>query len=138
MSSARRFMLDTDTVSFVLRGQGAAGTNLTSHAPSEICLSAISLAELRFGADKRRSKRLHGLIETFIATVEVVPFDVAASAAFGRLCAALELRGAPIGVIDTLIAAHALSLGLTLVTGNTKHFARIRELKTVNWLQDAG
>jgi tRNA(fMet)-specific endonuclease VapC len=81
---------------------------------------------------------LHGLIDTFTATVEVVPFDAAASAAFGRLCAGLELRGAPIGVIDTLIAAHALSLGLTLVTSNTRHFARIRELNTVNWLHDAG
>jgi tRNA(fMet)-specific endonuclease VapC len=138
MIRARRFMLDTDTVSFVLRGQGAAGANLTAHAPSEVCLSAISLAELRFGADKRHSKRLHRLIEAFIGTVDVVPFDAAASAVFGRLCAGLESRGAPVGVVDTLIAAHALSLSLTLVTNNTKHFARIRELKTVNWFHEAG
>ena len=110
MTSARRFMLDTDTVTFVLRGQGAAGANLTARAPSEVYLSAISLAELRFGADKRHSKRLHRLIETFAATVAVVPFDAAAAAVFGRLCAGLESRGAPIGVLDTLIAAHALSL----------------------------
>lgn len=137
MTGARRFMLDTDTVSFMLRGEGAAGANLTSHAPSEVCLSAISLAELRFGADKRHSKRLHGLIDTFVAAVEVVPFDGAASVVFGRLCAGLESRGAPIGVLDTLIAAHALSLSLTLVTNNTKHFARIRGLKTANWLHGA-
>ena len=55
----RKFMLDTDTVSFALRGQGDVGERLTAHAPSEVCLSAISLSELRFGADKRRSKRLH-------------------------------------------------------------------------------
>jgi tRNA(fMet)-specific endonuclease VapC len=129
-------MLDTDTVSFVLRGQGAAGTNLTAHAPSAVCLSAISLSELRFGAEKRRSKRLHRLINTFVTTVDVVPFDAVAAAQFGRLCAALEGTGTPIGVLDTLIAAHAMSLQLTLVTNNTKHFARVKGLKTVNWLND--
>ena len=53
----RLFMLDTDTVSFVLCGQGNAGVNLTARSPSQVCISAISLSELRFGADKRRSKR---------------------------------------------------------------------------------
>jgi len=134
----RRFMLDTDTVSFVLRGQGEAGAQLTAHAPSEICLSSISLSELRFGADKRRSKRLHGLIDTFTATIEVVPFDAAAATLFGRVCAALESRGTPIGTLDTLIAAHAVSLNLVLVTNNTKHFKQVRGLKTSNWLHGAG
>ena len=134
----RRFMLDTDTVSFVLRGQGEAGAQLTAHAPSEICLSSISLSELRFGADKRRSKRLHNLIDTFTATIEVVPFDTAAAAIFGRVCAALDSKGNPIGTLDTLIAAHAISLNLVLVTNNTKHFKQVRGLKTSNWLHGAG
>lgn len=131
-------MLDTDTVSFVLRGQGNAGVNLTARAPSQVCISAISLSELRFGADKRRSKRLHRLIDTFTATVEVLSFDASAADAFGGLCAALEAKGTPIGVLDTLIAAHALSLNLTLVTNNSKHFTRVRGLRTENWLGDAG
>lgn len=134
----RRFMLDTDTVSFVLRGQGEAGAQLTAHAPSEICLSSISLSELRFGADKRRSKRLHNLIDTFTATIEVVPFDATAATIFGRVCAALESKGTPIGTLDTLIAAHAISLNLVLVTNNTKHFKQVRGLKTSNWLHGAG
>lgn len=136
--SDRKFMLDTDTVSFVLRGEGDAGAQLIAHAPSEICLSSISLSELRFGADKRRSKRLHNLIDTFTATIEVVPFDAAAAAIFGRVCAALESKGTPIGTLDTLIAAHAVSLNLVLVTNNTKHFKRVRGLKTLNWLHAAG
>lgn len=136
--TGRRFMLDTDTISFVLRGQGEAAARLTALAPSEVCLSAISLSELRFGADKRRSKRLHGLIDTFTETVEVLPFDAVAAAIFGRLCAGLEAKGTPIGTLDTLIAAHALSLNLTLVTNNTKHFKQVRGLKTQNWLHDAG
>ncbi len=134
----RRFMLDTDTVSFVLRGQGEAGAQLTARAPSEVCLSSISLSELRFGADKRRSKRLHRLIDTFTATVEVILFDAVAATIFGRVCAALESKGSPIGTLDTLIAAHALSLNLTLVTNNTKHFKQVRGLKTLNWLHGAG
>ncbi|HEX2674967.1 MAG TPA: PIN domain-containing protein [Polyangiaceae bacterium] len=134
----RKFMLDTDTVSFALRGQGDVGERLTAHAPSEVCLSAISLSELRFGADKRRSKRLHRLIDTFTATVDVLPFDSVAATIFGRVCAALQVKGTPIGTLDTLIAAHAMSLNLTLVTNNAKHFKQVRGLKTQSWLHGAG
>jgi tRNA(fMet)-specific endonuclease VapC len=134
--TARRFLIDTDTISFVLRGQGDAGAQLTAHAPSEVCLSAISLSELRFGADKRRSKRLHALIDTITDTIEVLPFDAVAAAMFGRVCSGLESKGTPIGTLDTLIAAHALSLNLTLVTNNTKHFKQVRGLKTQNWLHE--
>ena len=138
MTSGRRFMLDTDSVSFVLRGQGAVGSNLTTRAPSEICLSAMSLSELRFGAEKRRSKRLHRLIDTFTATVEVVAFDATAAAVFGKLSAGLESRGKPIGTLDTLIAAHAMALNIILVTNNTRHFGRVAGLKTLSWLYETG
>ena len=134
----RKFMLDTATVSFALRGEGLVGSKLVDHSPSQLCLSAISLAELRFGADRRGSKRLHRLINTFSLSVTVVPFDAAAAALFGRLCARLESRGKPIGTLDTLIAAHAMALNVTLVTNNTKHFGRVPGLKTVNWFNDAG
>jgi tRNA(fMet)-specific endonuclease VapC len=138
MSSDRRFMLDTDTVTYVLRGRGSAAANLTSRPPSEVCMSAMSLCELRFGADKRRSKRLHALIDAFAATVEAVPFDAAVASVFGRVCADLQSKGTPIGTLDTLIAAHALALNLTLVTNNSKHFSLVRGLKTVNWLHATG
>lgn len=131
--SARRFMLDTDTVSFVLRGEGQAGEQLTARAPSEVCMSAITLSELRFGADKRRSRRLHQLIDTFMASVEVLPFDHVAAALFGRVAASLRAKGTPIGIVDTLIAAHALSLNLTLVSNNTRHFKQVHGLKLQNW-----
>ncbi len=131
-------MLDTDMVSYVLRDEGRAAENLTAHAPSQVCLSAISLSELRFGADRRRSRRLHRLIDTFTGTVDVLPFDSAAADMFGRICAELEAKGTAIGAFDTLIAAHALSLELTLVTNNTKHFSRVRGLKTDNWLTAGG
>src|SRR5205814_4381424 len=69
------FMLDTDTVSFALRGQGQVAAQLLNHRPSEICISSVTLAELRYGADMRRSRKLHGLIDTFVESIIVRPFD---------------------------------------------------------------
>ena len=127
-------MLDTDTVSWALRGQRGVATRLLEHRPSQLCISAITLAELRFGADAKGSRRLHGLIDTFTATVEVLPVDRATADRFGKVATALSKRGEPIGTFDTLIAAHALSLGVTLVTNNAKHFQRVAGLKTANWV----
>ena len=129
-----QYMLDTDTVSCGLRGQGDVASHLLAHRPSELCVSSITLAELRFGADAKGSRRLHRLIETFVASVAVMPFDSAAADRFGPVANALAKRGEPIGTFDTLIAAHALSLGLTLVTNNIKHFGRVTGLVTPNWV----
>ena len=127
------FMLDTDTVSWALRGQGAVSAHVLEHRPSQLTISSITLAELRFGADATGSRKLHGLIETFVSSVSVVPFDQAAADRFGPVAHALAKRGEPIGTFDTLIAAHALACGLTLVTNNTKHFQRVTGLKLANW-----
>jgi tRNA(fMet)-specific endonuclease VapC len=113
------YMLDTDTVSFALRGQGRVAARLLEHRPSQLCISSITLAELRFGAETRRSRRLHRLISTFVESVAAVAFDERAADHFGRVATALARRGASIGPFDTLMAAHALSLGLTFVTNNT-------------------
>ena len=77
------FMLDTDTVSWALRGQGAVPTRLLAHRPSQLCISSITLSELRFGADAKASRKLHGLIDTFVLSVAVMPFDQAAADRFG-------------------------------------------------------
>ena len=127
-------MLDTDTVSWALRGQGGVATRLLEHRPSQLCISAITLAELRFGADAKGSRKLHGLIDTFVQSVAVMPFDEAAAGRFGLVAHALARKGQPIGTFDTLIAAHALSLGLTFVTNNARHFRRVGGLKTANWV----
>src|SRR5687768_8343769 len=116
------YMLDTDSVSYALRGHGNVASRILEHRPSELCMSAVTLAELRFGADKRGSRKLHGLIETFAESVGPVPFDAVAAVHFGRLGARLASKGTPIGVLDTMIAAHAISLGIVLVTHNAKHF----------------
>ncbi len=126
-------MLDTDTVSFAFRGEGEVGPRIVQHHPSELCISSVTLAELRFGAERRRSKKLHRLIDTFVESVAVLPFDDSAAAHFGVLGAALAGSGTPIGQFDTLIAAHALSQGAILVTNNTRHFSKVRGLRAENW-----
>lgn len=129
----RTYMLDTDTVSFALRGLGRVEAHLLQRAPSEVCISAVTLAELRYGADHRQSKKLHGLIDTFVASVLVMPFDEAAASTFGKTAAELARAGTPISELDTMIAAHAISLDLTLVTNNTKHLGRVPLLRLDNW-----
>jgi tRNA(fMet)-specific endonuclease VapC len=129
-----KFMLDTDTVSFALRGEGRVAARLLAQRPSDLCISSLTLAELRFGAEARRSRKLHALIDTFAEEVAVLPFDRVAADRFGPLANTLARRGEPIGTTDTLLAAHALSLGLTFVTNNSRHFSRIAGLETENWV----
>jgi tRNA(fMet)-specific endonuclease VapC len=129
-----KFMLDTDTVSFALRGHGRVGARLVEHAPSQICISAITAAELRFGAERRDSKKLRRLIETFTSTVSVMPFDDECAVVFGKLATRLVEKGRPIGHYDALIAAHATALEVTLVTNNEKHFGQVEGLKLANWV----
>jgi len=131
-----RFMLDTDTVSYALRGEGHVRSNLLGHRPSELCISSITLAELRFGAARRRNKKLERAISGFLKDIAVMPFDEAAADRFGDMAAALERAGQSIGDRDAMVAAHALSLGLTVVTNNTKHFGRVTGLSLANWRQE--
>lgn len=126
-------MLDTDSVSFALRGQGRVAARILEHRPSEICISAITLAELRYGAARRKSARLHDLIDAFSLNVAVMPFDEVCATRFAAVAAELAERGSPIGEYDALIAAHAVALELTLVTNNGKHFSRVAGLHVENW-----
>ena len=133
MSWSGPYLLDTDTVSFALRGEGRVRERLLETRPSAIAISAISMAELRYGAHKRRSRRLHDLLDTFVNPITVLPFDGSAADRFGALSAELERRGTVIGMVDTMIAAHALALDRTLVTHDQRHFERVEGLRWVDW-----
>jgi tRNA(fMet)-specific endonuclease VapC len=115
-------MLDTNTLRFVFKNQGRVAQRLLSLKPSSICVSAITVAELRYGAEKRQSQKLHSLIDRFLAPFTVAPFGEAEAARYGELYAVLERKGTPIGDLDSQIAAHALTLGVSLVTNNERHF----------------
>jgi tRNA(fMet)-specific endonuclease VapC len=126
-------MLDTDSVSYAIRGLGDVGARIVERKPSELCISAITLAELRYGVERRRTRRLDEAVSAIVSELAVVPFDEACAVTFGRIAAKLAEAGARIGECDTLIAAHAVTLGLTLVTNNERHFKRVTGLKIATW-----
>ena len=100
----------------------------------DVAVSSITGAELAFGVAKSGSARNQDALEKFLAPLDVLPFDAAAMYAYGTLRAQLQARGQPIGALDTLIAAHALALGATLVTNNLAEFARVPGLACENWV----
>ena len=128
-----RYLLDTDTVSYALRGEGRVAARILEHAPSDLCISAITLAELRFGAERKRSQKLRRAIRSFVKDIAVVEFDALAAERFAEVAADLEQGGTPIGAFDTLVASQALSRGLVVVTNNTRHFGQVAGLKVENW-----
>lgn len=131
-------MLDTNIVSDMVRNpHGAAVAQSRIAGEGSLCLSAVTVCELRFGVKKKGSEALRNRVETFLATVPAVPLESDASECFADIWYELERKGTPIGPYDMLIAAHALSLDLTLVTANIREFSRVDGLKVENWLESA-
>lgn len=114
---------------------GAIAQRVREHGEVHICTSIIVAAELRYGAAKKGSERLTRQLEAVLDAIAILPFESPADEAYGLIRAALEAAGRPIGGNDLLIAAHALSLGLTVVTDNEREFGRIEELPVENWLR---
>ncbi|MDR2656601.1 MAG: type II toxin-antitoxin system VapC family toxin [Oscillospiraceae bacterium] len=130
------FMLDTNIVIAALRKRPTALAALHAHAYDDMTMSAITLAELRHGiaksADPARNER--ALLQ-ITALIHVLPFDQLAAVRYGDVIAGLERSGSPIGVMDALIASHALSCGCVLVTHNTREFTRVSGLRVEDWLE---
>ncbi len=101
----------------------------------EIGLCSVVAAELAFGVAKSGSARNRQALAMFLAPLTVLPFDDAAVWAYGDLRADLERRGTPIGSLDTMIAAHALSQQALLVTNNTREFSKVPGLQLDNWVE---
>ena len=133
-----RYMLDTNVLIYVLNAQPrhqAVLDRFDRESPDDLVVSSITLAELRFGIEKsRRRETNRKALQEALDALNVLPFDSRAAETYGAVRAALEAGGKPIGPLDTLIAAHALSLDLTLVTSNIREFARVRRLRTDNWI----
>lgn len=134
--SDRQFMLDTNIVSHMIRfpmGDVVRRVGLTGI--DKICISAHVACELRYGAVKRASPRLSALVENLIGRLDVLPYEVSASPSYALIRHDLAMSGRLIGPVDLFIAAHALSLDMTLVTDNVREFSRIDRLKIENWLE---
>ncbi len=130
-----RLMLDTNTCIFVIRRQPAVVLErLLRCEVGDVGISSITLAELRFGAAKSRHREKNTqALDEFVVPLEVAPFDENAAHSYGDIRHDLEKAGTPVGAMDMLIAAHAVSLGAVLVTNNTREFGRISRLEVVDW-----
>jgi tRNA(fMet)-specific endonuclease VapC len=134
-----RYLLDTNVCVDYLRGRKPVVRRLRDSDPNDLCLSSIVVAELRYGAERSADPaRNDALLDGLIREVPCVDFDLDAAAAYGRLRSRLEQRGEPIGPNDLMIAAHALSLGLILVTDNLHEFRRVEGLRVETWREPAG
>ena len=131
-----RYMLDTNIcVELIRKRSPSVLQHLLRMTPRDVCISVITLGELEFGVAKSASQeRNHLALLEFLAPIAVQPFTDSAAAVYGRIRGHLEALGNGIGSLDTLIAAHALALDLTLVTNNEREFRRVPDLKVVNWM----
>ncbi len=130
-----RYLLDTCIISdFIRDPKGRVAKRIRQVGPSAVFTSIIVAAELRFGLTKNPSPRLERRVEEALQAIEAVPFESPADSAYAIIRASLEKNGTSIGGNDLFISAHALTLGVTLVTANMREFARVEGLKCENWL----
>lgn len=131
-----RYLLDTNIVSDLVRNpQGKIAERIGNVGEESVCTSIIVAAELQYGAAKRSSARLTAHLESVLGALEILPFETPAEIIYGDLRAQLEAAGKLIGGNDMLIAAHAISLGHTIVTDNEREFSRVDGLHFENWLR---
>jgi tRNA(fMet)-specific endonuclease VapC len=130
-----KYLLDTNVcVDFLNRRYPAVTERIRSSAPEDLALSSVVVAELRYGADRsERRGENHGRLDVLTAEIQCLDFDLAAARVYGQIRSALEAEGAPIGPYDMMIAAHAISQGLVLVTDNEGEFRRISGLVIEKW-----
>jgi tRNA(fMet)-specific endonuclease VapC len=131
-----RYMLDTDICIFILRNRPAELRLRFRRFENEVCVSAITVGELFYGVE-RSARRLENrrAVEAFIGNLPVLPFPTRGAAHFAQLRAELTRAGMTCGPYDMLIAGHARSEDLTVVTNNVREFRRIPGLQVENWLQ---
>ena len=130
-----RYMLDTDVCIRVLRDRPQSARERFNAEAESLCISTVTLGELLFGAEKSARPAHHRHeVEHFAARLQVLDFDAQAASHFAEIRADLEGKGLSIGAYDTMIAAHARSRGLVVVTGNLREFSRVVGLRAEDWL----
>ncbi|NOZ49588.1 MAG: type II toxin-antitoxin system VapC family toxin [Chloroflexi bacterium] len=133
-----KYMLDTNICIYLIRHKPpTVRAHFEMHAVGEIGVSSLTVAELMYGVEKsQRPAQNRETLLQFLLPLVIVSFDHQAAVAYGRIRAVLEKAGTPIGALDMLIAAHALSLDVTLVSNNTREFTRVPGLRLTNWAKD--
>ena len=131
-----RYLLDTNIVSdLVHRPQGVVAKRIADVGEQAVCTSIVVAAELRSGSAKATSTRLQQQVDAVLAALPVLPLDIPADRHYGEIRHVLEQSGNPIGPNDLLIAAHAVTLDLILVSANLREFQRVPGLTVENWLE---
>jgi len=133
-----RYMLDTDTSSYIIKGgYGSVERQLSAVSPADLCISAMTRAELMYGLKALPPRhRLHAAVHQFLKAINLLLWDAEAADFHAEIKHQLKTAGTPIGDMDMLIAAHALAADAVLVTNNVKHFRRIKlPLMMVNWME---
>jgi len=130
------YLLDTNIVSELIKSpQGVVVERMLASGLENYCCTSIIVAcELRYGAAKKQSAKLSFNVEQVLNSLPIVSLEEPVDEFYARIRVNLESRGLPIGQHDLLIAAHALSLGLTVVTANEREFSRVENLTVENWL----
>ena len=131
-----RYMLDTNICIYLIKNQPETVLeNLRTKVQYGLAISAITLAELAKGVESSTYPEKNTVaLNQFLTIVNILPFDDEAAMEYGKICASLRRKGTPIGPLDTLIAAHAKSQGLVIVTNNTREFERVEDLELENWI----
>jgi len=130
-----KVMLDTNICIYIIKQKPTSVLERFAAFPvGDLGISVITLAELEYGASKSSEPdRNREALEQFVSPLEIAVFDRLATSVYGKIRALLEKRGRPIGSMDLLIAAHALSLNVRLVTNNMREFRRVPGLRVENW-----
>lgn len=131
-----KYMLDTDMCIYIIQKQPPEVLNKFERLPlGAVGISSVTLAELQYGVEKSHHKSKNQVaLDAFCSALEIQAFDIPAAKHYGKIRTSLESKGTPIGSMDLLIGAHALSLDVTLVTNNIREFTRIPKLTVENWL----
>lgn len=130
----KRYMLDTNTVSYIIKKNSSVLQQLVSQPPMAICISSITECELLFGLEKRpEAKKLHDAVHEFLACIDILPWDRVAAKKYSQVRATMEKEGKVLASLDMLIAAHALSTEAILVT-HDHAFKHVPSLLLENWL----
>ena len=130
-----KYMLDTNICIFAIRNSNDnVLKKFHDHLDDELYISSITLAELMYGVEKnRKPEQNRNALLQFLTLIDIKEFSEKAAIEYGKIRAFLENQGTPIGPLDTLLAAHAVSENMILVTHNTKEFLRVPELTVENW-----
>jgi tRNA(fMet)-specific endonuclease VapC len=133
---ARLYLLDTNILSHLVRQpQGRVAERIAAVGEANVLTSVIVACELRYGAAKRRSRRLSRQIEAILGALTIKPLESDVERVYASIRVTLERKGTPIGAHDMLIAAHARAIDAVCVTDNVAEFKRVPALRVENWLR---